>query len=551
MNNTKWIYKSNVTPGSQEELLNTLLLNRLAGLNKDTFLNPIHPSEYYRNEPSFSDVYKGTLESVKIILDTIGKQEKITIYGDYDADGITATAILWRAIHNSLGYKDIEPFIPNRFEEGYGLSKDAIETLTQTGTKLIITVDCGIVSIEEVEYAKKLGLKIIITDHHQKDGAMPNADSIIHTTDATGAGIAWILANELLSTKSLIDQSDRLIGLAAIGTVADLQPLLGFNRSIVHQGLEQLEKEPVVGITKLKYLAGIENVKMDTYHLGWQIGPRLNASGRLGDPINSLRLLCTDSEPQAIKLAKEIDQLNKTRQTQTIDGYEIALKDIDTEFLPPFIITASDKYHDGIIGLIAGKLSQTYNRPALAIAIDPKKQLAKGSGRSPKQIDLITSLRKHRELFESLGGHAMAAGFSIETSKINGLKETLSNDFIGFQYSKDIDIDAELSIDFISSETMNTINKLKPFGMGNQSPIFSISEVNLKNIYTFGTDNGNLKLSIEKNDNSEVLCVGFGLGYMAKLLKAGSKISVAGQLSLNNWNNKETVEIIIKDIKNF
>ena len=543
MKDTKWIIREDVEVKTLNNLIETLLKQRtIKGIDKNAFLIPPHPKDFIEKDIEFKSVKKHAKSAIQLILKAIENNEKIVIYGDYDVDGVTSTAIIWRAIHNKFGYKNIEPFIPNRFEDGYGLSKDVIKTLSENGANLILTVDCGIVSIEEVDYAKKLGLTIIISDHHQPEKELPKADEIVHSTNATGAGIAWIIANELLDT-----DNNCFLGLASMGTIADLQPLLGFNRSIVYHGLKNLNSNPPIGITKLLQFAGIENTEIDTYHVGWQIGPRINATGRLTNATDSLRLLCTDSTSQATKLAKEINETNKTRQTQTQDGQNFAISQLNKDDLPPIIITASENYHDGIIGLVAGRLTQTYNRPSIAIAIDNSNHIAKGSARSIKQVDLIKLLRKHKNLFEKVGGHTMAAGFSIKIENIEKLKKELYKDLKNEIFQKEIMIDLKLSPSLITEDTVYEINKLKPFGVGNTSPVFVSINMTIYNYMTFGKENNHLKLFLTK-DNERITAVGFGLGYLSKSLTPNQHIDVAYQLIINEWNNQKTVELRVKDI---
>lgn len=544
MEETKWIIKTNEKPKDTKELIKILLKNRLKDENSiEEFITPKHPKEFIETDKEFIEVKKHADNAARMIKDAIKNNEKIVVYGDYDVDGVTSTAIMWRTIHNNLKYKNVEPFIPNRFEDGYGLSKKVIEALAEMDTKLIVTVDCGVVSVEEVEYAKRLGIKIIISDHHEPDSKIPNADEIVHSTNATGAGIAWIISNSLIN-----NEDTHFLGLAAMGTIADLQPLLGFNRSIVYHGLKNLNENPPIGVKKLLIFAGIENIEIDTYHVGWQIGPRINATGRIDNAIDSLRLLCTDSISQANKLAEAINEINKTRQVQTLDGQTLAIEELDEDNIPPIIITASENYHDGIIGLVAGRLMQTYNRPAIAIAIDAKNKVGKGSARSIKQVNLIETLRNHKDLFQKLGGHTMAAGFSIDLDNIETLKQHLYKDLENQTFQKEINIDLNLPAELITEDTVNAINRLKPFGVGNNSPIFTSSDMSIYNYTTFGKENNHLKLFLTK-DNKNITAVGFGLGKLFNDLEANQKIELAYQIVVNEWNDQKSVELRIKDIK--
>ena len=298
--------------------------------------NVEHPSEAIKKYPEF---LAAAQKAVEEILNSIKNNLPIIIHGDYDVDGQTATAILWRTIFYDLKYKNVFPYIPNRFDEGYGLSEESLkgmekllkdkgfEIKNENGSALIITVDCGITAVKEVELAKEMGFKIIISDHHHEATELPQPDHLVWTTKATGSGIAWFLSSLLLESINENDKN-KYLDLAALGTICDLQPLLDLNRSISKSGLERINKNPVIGINALKQTSEIKT-NLDTYHLGWILGPKLNATGRLESAMDALRILCTEDMNQALSVAKNLDTLNKTRQDKTVSDYVHAYKQVE------------------------------------------------------------------------------------------------------------------------------------------------------------------------------------------------------------------------------
>ena len=538
---------------NKEDIIKVVLKNRQID-DVSKFLNPKTPSEFIKSDKEMIALIKEhVIPAKKLILEAIKKGQEIVIHGDYDVDGQTATAILWKTIYEDLGYKNVRPFIPNRFDDGYGLSMKSLSAMrvapAGAGAALIITVDCGIVSNIEVEEAKKLGFTVIITDHHESHKKLPKADEIIHTTNATGAGISWILSNELSP-----ETSTKKLGLAALGTICDLQPLTGFNRSIAKHGLEQLNSNMPIGINALSQTAFIKG-KIGEYEAGWQIGPRLNATGRMEDAMDSLLLLSTNSMEQAMILSKKLNSLNLQRQDKTISDTITAVREIENEnadgAIKDFIVTSSKNYHEGIIGLVAGKLTQKYNKPAIAIAINESEDLAKGSARSIAGISIIDALRKFDELFEGLGGHEMAAGFSIKPSNIPLLKKRLYqlNEWPSEVFKKSLKIDAILNSDLITIGSLNEINNLKPFGVGNYEPIFCSKNIIIANFSRFGKENDHLKLFLKDEYNNEFTGLAFGKGNLAESLENGKTVDIAFTLSQNTWNEKTTIEIKIKDLK--
>jgi single-stranded-DNA-specific exonuclease len=564
MHETKWNILSKIICKNEKDLLTIILKNREITEEKE-FLSPPFPLEFALNDKELKSlINKNINPAANLILKTMKNNNPIVIHGDYDADGQTATAILWKTLFEVFNYEKVYPYIPSRFDEGYGLTMDSlngiIEKLETTGyvikscDPLIVTVDCGILSIAEVDTAKELGFSVIITDHHQKGKALPNADHVIHTTKSTGAGIAWLLSQFILNNSDIKNSDNNsFIDLAAIGTICDLQPLTGFNRSIAKHGLEKINNEPSIGIKALIESAGI-NGEIDSYHIGWQIGPRLNATGRMEDAMQSLRLLCSRSVKEAEDISKSLNELNQVRQNKTQGDLLIALSEFENikkEDLPAILITINESYHEGIVGLVAGRLSQTFNRAVLAISIDNKTGIAKGSARSVKGISIINELREYAHLFDGLGGHDQAAGFSIKISKLEELKsslEILSKKWTGKNLVKEINIDTELDPNLVNMNVYDSLQTLRPFGVGNQEPVFMMKNLKLINYNNFGKENKHIKLFFMDENSNQFVGVGFSLNGISDLINVGENYDAAFTLTKNSWNGNSKLELIIKDI---
>ncbi|OGC49565.1 single-stranded-DNA-specific exonuclease RecJ [candidate division WWE3 bacterium RIFCSPLOWO2_01_FULL_37_15] len=525
-----------------------LLENRgiIGEVETEKFLNPPKSLNLIQ---ILDDDFKESLErSKKIILDAINEKLTIVVYGDYDADGVCATAILYKTISGKMRYENCSYFIPNRFEHGYGLSNKSInEAVTKAGSHnkkiLFITVDSGITAVEETDYIKSLGHSIIITDHHQKPGILPNANNILWTDNLVGSGISYILSCYL----GYCD--DHLLSLAAIATVTDLQPVLGLNRSIVKDGLEVLNSDPPVSIKTLLQLSGKNITEVTTYDLGWIIGPRLNSSGRIVDAEDSLKLLLSDSEEEAQKYALKLNNVNSERQDKTIEMYGVAATYEKTN-VPKLILSSSEEYHEGIIGLVAAKLVQKYYRPSIVVSLG--EEYGKGSVRSIPGVDIISALRKHSHMFESLGGHPMAAGFTILRSKLEEVHSLLLAEMeemiTGDLLTPSIDIDLKISLNMVNPEFVREVSSLKPFGMGNPEPLFLSENVGISNMNIVGRDRQHLSFRLFDGSNYLKGIFFGGAGY-ADSLNIGDRINVVYSLKESEFNGSKYIELIIKDLR--
>ncbi|MBI4097004.1 MAG: single-stranded-DNA-specific exonuclease RecJ, partial [Candidatus Levybacteria bacterium] len=532
-------------------------------------------------DPKLEDITVGSVgidkkqlsKALKRIKKAIAGKEQIVIFGDYDVDGITGSAILWETLYHDLG-ANVIPYIPHRIEEGYGLSIRGIENLLSAKvgslsrsdlnkTKLIITVDNGIVANEAVDFAKKQGIDVIITDHHTQSQKNPDAHAIIHTTKLCGAGVAYILTNVILNSfqdpKKIPKQvrndkleNDNHLELVALGTVADLVPLVGANRTLVKFGLEKLCRTKRPGIVELFKEAACDQSTAGVYQVGHVIAPRLNASGRMTSAMDSLRLLCTRDQKRAAALAVKLGTTNRERQMVMLNATEHASLSVKAKkALKKMLVVSHDSYPEGVIGLVAGRLVEEYYRPSIVIAKGEK--VSKGSVRSVSGFNIIEFLRSLSDYFVNVGGHPMAAGFTIETEKIEALQEKIEelaesivDDGV---LIRSLRIDCELPLSVIDQELYEGLQKLAPFGMGNPEPTFVSKGIKVDDVRFIGKDNKHLKLHLSEEQRLSMEAVAFGFGDRANELKVGETIDVVYTIDENIWNGNKKLQLKIKDIR--
>ena len=522
--------------GSGKDVVKTLLKNR-GIIDSKEFFNPKDPSKITLKDLGIKEEsIKKTIKRVKQAKD---KKEQVIIYGDYDADGICATAILWESLHE-FGL-NVLPHIPDRFNEGYGINAKSVQDLKSKipNLTLIITVDNGIVGYEGIKKAKELGIDAIVLDHHTKGVKKLATYYILHTTTVCGSGLAYFFSKELGINKGL--------DLAAIGTIADQMPLVGINRSLVKYGLPILKNTKRLGLKTLLSDAKVENV--GTYEVNYIIAPRINAMGRLAHGIDSLRLLCTTKNDRAQELSKLLTKTNSDRQSIVEVVVAHALRQAQGTRMEGVIVMASKSYHEGVIGLAAGKLVEEFYRPAIVISIGKEK--SKASARSISGFNIIEAIKATGLIMEG-GGHPMAAGFSIETAKIteftqkiNKLSAELLTDEL---LTKKIKVDMELDFDQLNYELLEKLNQFEPVGLGNPGPTFIAKDVEVKEVKTVGKEAKHLKITL-KQDEYFFDSIYFGGGEMYSNLKPGAKIDIVYQLEDNIWNNQNNLQLKIKDLK--
>ena len=402
--------KWKILPKRSDDLVEQLLFNRgISSKEQDEFFHP-----------KISDFEKdlqipGISKAQKRISQAIANEELIIVYGDYDVDGITASAILYKGLV-SIGAR-VLPYIPHREKEGYGLSKLGLQAAKDSSATVVISVDCGIVAFEQAKFAKELNLDLIITDHHLPQAKLPQAFEIVHSTKMCGAAVAWCLIAGIIKK----DLSQELLQFVAIATVCDLIPLINLGRSFVFEGLKVLNRTTNLGLLALINESGLIPGEIGSFEIGYIIGPRLNAVGRLEHAIDALRLLCTKDSTKARKLAKLLCETNTVRQQMTTLAIEQARVLVDSK--KGIHILASNEWSSGIIGLIAGKITEEFYCPTIAISLG--ETISKGSARSVDGINIVEVIRKHKDLLIDIGGHPGAAGFSIETKHIEIFKSRL------------------------------------------------------------------------------------------------------------------------------
>jgi len=493
--------------------------------NPQEFFHPTHPRDI--RSPFESG------PAIELIKKHIGLGNKIAIYGDYDVDGICGTAILWEAVYDRC--KNVFPHIPHRESEGYGLSIKGIDHCLSQGAKLIITIDNGIVAHEQVQYIKEHDCDVIVIDHHEPEEKLPPADVILYSTTTCAAGLAWFFARDY---QKMINNQSSIINLelVALATVCDMMPLVNINRSFVKHGLEDLKNTARLGLLALFQESAIK--KIGTYEIGYVIGPRINAMGRLEHAIDSLRLLCTKNTKQAGELAKLLGETNKVRQDETKEAVDHAMGMLDENNLPDLIVVSDSGYHPGVIGLIAGRLTEKYHRPSIAISVGETE--SKASCRSVTGFHITDHLRQYADLLIAVGGHAMASGFTVTNSQLPKLLKMLSETKIDPKILKKTQrVDLEIPLSAVNYELLAKLKELEPYGLGNPSPIFSTSGVEISDIRPVGKEGKHLKFKAGNLD---------AIWFNGKPLFNG-KYDLVYQVEENNFNGNSSLQLNVRSVE--
>jgi len=542
-----------------EDIISTLLANRglLKKKDQELFLHPKDPKTCKPIDVGIDPtLFK---KAVKRIEEAIEKKESIVVYTDYDADGITAGAIMWEALHG-LG-ANIMPYVPHRVEEGYGLSEKGIDAVEKEfHPTLIITVDHGISAASQVAYAKSLGIDVVVTDHHLKPDVLPDCP-IVHTTDLCGAGVSWFVVKELFNNQQRRTKDEELtdlLSLAAIGTIADMVPLVGANRSIAKFGLEALCTTKRVGLLAILKDAGASQDQISSYVVSHMITPRLNALGRLEHALVALRLLCTKNNVRAEELATKLGLTNKERQKMTLDSSNHAKNEVikihGKIVSKKILLIAHESYNQGIIGLVAGKLVEEYYLPS--IVLSKGEELSKASARSIQGFNIVEAIRSFQELLVDVGGHPLAAGFTIETKNIPLLQEKLEAyaemHITEAMLHKPLMIDVEMPLSSATEKLWENIRGFEPFGLGNYEPVFVTREVSIVEVRQIGADGKHLKLKIQQRTRNQELrtidAVAFSMGNLYNSLKPDQQIAIAYTIDMNEWNGRRNLQLKIRDI---
>jgi single-stranded-DNA-specific exonuclease len=544
-----------------DEIINILLNNRDIQ-DRKLFLSPIHPrdisvEQVFSHDKKLKNNLKKTCELLELLFN---EKKLIIVYTDYDADGITGGAIMWETLY-IMGF-NVKPYVPDRKNEGYGFSKIGIDYVKKSyDPVLIISVDHGISGAKHITYAKKKGIPVIVTDHHIPSKEHPDdAFAIFHTDSLSGSGVSYFIAREFfhyfkkkkrISTKIIADLEvlfyNDYIGLSSIGSVADLVDTRGLTRSIIFYGLKALEKTKRKGIRELIREADIENKKITTYDIGFIIAPRINAAGRIGHALDALRLLCTTDKERAQSLAAKLGETNRERQGM-VEKIKLSIfnEQLSNNSIK-IIILHSKTWHEGIIGLIAGKVCEEYYRPC--IVMTEVDGFAKGSARSVSGIDITAFLRSLQKYLIDVGGHPAAAGFTIEKKNIKKFiehAEEKSNEWKDELLERKIYADMKLPLSCVSVKLVNEIQKLAPFGVGNYQPVF-YSEGKIINARIFGKEKKHLSITVSSNKNT-LEAIFFKQADRYFELCRDMKIGLVYTLDLNHWNGKTETKLFVRQL---
>ncbi len=526
------LYNRGISEPSQVEIF----LNADRRLEVDPFLLP--------------DMHQAVSRTYQALL----SGEKIAIYGDFDADGITATALLVQGL-SALGGKVI-PYIPHRISEGYGLQVAALEKLRKQGISLVITVDNGITAFTEVEKAQRMGIDIIITDHHLQPSSLPPAkavvdpkrsDSVYPFTELAGVGVAFKFLQALIKDSGRDELANRLLDLVALGTVTDMVPLIGENRYWVKRGLELLNNTERLGLKEMIRSAGLKPGDITTESISWSLGPRLNAAGRLDDATTSYQLLLTENPQEAALLASELEEKNAERQQLVAELLDRARGRIVTSGVDlPLLIAGDEDYPQGVMGLVAGRLSEEFYRPVIIFRSGPVT--CRGSGRSISEFNLMAALEDCHDLLSKFGGHIKAAGFTVPTRNLARFQQRLFNlaqdQLAGLDLRPHIDIDAAVPLSTFAGETFKKIQQLAPFGYGNPSPTFVTHQVEVVDQRPIGRQGKHLGLKL-RQEGITWDAIGFKLGNYAQEITP--YLDIVYNLEMHQWNRDEYLRLNLLD----
>lgn len=511
-------------------------------------------------DPKRTDFYNPFLmpdmeSAVNRILKAIENNEKIIIYGDYDVDGITSVTVL-KSFFQDRGIH-VDEYIPNRLNEGYGLNKTAIEKISKQKYTLMITVDCGISAIEEIDYANQLGIETIVTDHHEPGNELPKALAVVDAKrkdnkypcrNLAGVGVVFKLI-QALSIKLNLDEKEYLkyLDIVCVGTISDIVPLEDENRVIVKLGLKLVSQTRNLGLREILKLSGYQQIDSTTISFG--VAPRINACGRMGHQEDALKLFTTKDINEVIKLAEKLNEYNKERQDIEKNIYNEAIEIIDKDDLDKknTIVVMGKNWHHGVIGIVSSKITELYFKPSILLC--EEDDYGKGSGRSIPGFDLYKALTECKDTIDKFGGHSMAVGINVKKEQFNEFRNKLE-EIAKEQHIEEIvpilNIDAQVELDEINKDMVNSLKELEPYGEGNKMPIFAFKNLRIDSIRAL-SEGKHLKLTLKDKKNI-VNAIGFNLGYLSSEYKIGDKIDVVGNLEINSFNGVDNLQINIKDI---
>lgn len=521
--------------------------------DSEIFMNP--SLDYLRDPFLMKDMDK----AVERIKKAINNNESIFIYGDYDVDGVSSTSILC-LYFESIDYP-VSYYIPNRLEEGYGINEEAIRKIHEQDCKLIISVDCGITSVKEVELANELGMDVIITDHHECQSEIPNAYAVVNPKQEDcnypfdmlcGCGVAFKLIQALTPEDVFKITMYNYLEIATLATICDIVPLVDENRIIVKNGLKLMKEGKNLGLRELIKICGVDTEKIGSSHIGFAIGPRINASGRLGYSYLGVQLFTTKDEHEAHEIARMLEEKNNERQMIEAKMYHEAeeiIKSNERYESDKVLVIANEGWQHGIIGIVASKLTEKYYKPTILLTIEDGE--ATGSARSIKGFSIFDALMKCKDLLNKFGGHDQAAGLGLDADKVDTLRDEVNKiadyNLTSEDMIENINVEFELSEDKVSLDLVDELHKLEPFGLSNPSPRFIMRNLVLDDIFTLGKNKQHLKLNVYNENTYE--CIGFNMAHLKENFNPGDKVDILFQLDENNYMGNRTVQFLLKDMR--
>ena len=559
----KWELADNASSATVDNLEKELGISRiLATLLAQQGIDSTEQAKKFF-EPSIEEIHDPTLlhdmdKAVERIEQAVEKQEQITIYGDYDADGITSTSLMYETLL-SIG-ANVNYYVPNRFTDGYGPNMDAYQRLIDNGTQLFITVDNGVSGKNVIDKVIAAGVDVVITDHHELPADLPNAVAIVHPRypgsnypfpDLSGVGVAFKVA-WALTGEFPVEELD----LVAIGEIADVVNVTDENHALISYGIQQLRQGMRPGLAALMKLADIKANNLTDQDIGFGIAPRLNALGRIADANDGVKLLTSLDENESQKLAKEVDQANKERQNLVADIMKEAEEQANSSAnqQKKTLLIVGKGWHQGVLGIVASRIMNETGKPTIVASTDQNNPtLIKGSGRSIDSFNLFNALEAHRELFITFGGHPAACGLSFDQKNIVPLQIALEEEAVKQKFDPTVKQPLPIAMKLVPADVTqqlyNDIQRVAPFGPGNMEPVFELNNVKVVDVKTMGQEHQHLKFSIV-SDKKNLTVVAFGQGNLATLLSAPTgQINLAVKVSLNEWRGKKSVQLMLEDLQ--
>lgn len=534
------------------ELLATILVNKNITTQKEIeeFLNPTR-NDFF--DPFLINDMDIAVERIRKAIET---QEKVIIYGDYDVDGITSITVL-KSFLKDVGL-DVDYYIPNRLEEGYGLNKNAIDEIAKNKYTVMITVDCGISAIEEVNYANSLGIEVIVTDHHEPGEELPKALAVIDNKrkdskypfrELAGVGVAFKVSQALAQSMNVKEEEYlKYLDIVCVGTISDIVPLISENRVITKLGIKLLKQTRNTGLKAIINSSGYSQINSTTISFG--VAPRINACGRMGKAEQALKLLLSKDIYEVNKLTQELNNYNRERQEIEKEIFESVLNKIEQNNLDKnrTIVVGGEGWHHGVIGIVSSKITEKYFKPSILLSFE-EDGTGKGSGRSIPGFDLHEALMKCENCLEKFGGHSMAVGLTLKKDKFEQFyeefekvaKENKTENIVPI-----INVDAKIELNEIDKTVVEDLKQLEPFGEANKMPVFALKNIRIDSIRAL-SEGKHLKLTLRDN-NQIINAIGFNIGELANEYKIGDKVDIAGVLEINTFNGIDNLQINIKDI---